>query len=140
MDGVRAERMLRLLPAALGAVALLGLVSCDRSDPQQARQRFHLPGPGFVADAEKGRALFTANCARCHGVDGRGTDQGPPLIHKVYRPGHHADLVFHWAVKGGVRQHHWNFGDMPPVPGLTPEQVGHIIAWVRREQRRAGIR
>jgi len=32
-----------------------------------------------------------------------------------------------------------NFGHMPPKEGLTPEDVGHIIAYVRREQRRARI-
>ncbi len=66
--------------------------------------------------------------------------KGPPLIHDIYRPGHHADLSFHWAVKDGTKQHHWHFGDMPPIADVSPEQVGHIIAYVRREQRRAGIR
>ena len=68
------------------------------------------------------------------------TEQGPPLVHETYRPGHHADLTFHWAVRDGARQHHWNFGDMLPVPNLTPEDVGHIIAFLREKQRDAGIK
>jgi hypothetical protein len=28
---------------------------------------------------------------------------------------------------------------MPPVQAMSPEQVEHIIAFVRQEQRRAGI-
>jgi hypothetical protein len=48
-------------------------------------------------------------------------------------------MSFQMAVHRGVRQHHWPFGDMPPVPGLSAEDVGHIIAYVRQEQRRAGI-
>jgi mono/diheme cytochrome c family protein len=98
-----------------------------------------LPPPGFIGDPEQGRVLFASRCASCHGADARGTDQGPPLVHEIYRPGHHADIAFHLAVKNGVRAHHWGYGDMPPQPGLTPEQVGHMVEWVRREQRRAGI-
>lgn len=100
----------------------------------------HLPALGFVADARRGQRLFEANCAACHGRNGRGTDTGPPLVHPVYRPSHHADLPFHLAVKNGVRQHHWNFGNMDPVKGVTPENAADIIAYVRKEQRAAGVR
>jgi hypothetical protein len=44
------------------------------------------------------------------------------------------------AAGDGVKQHHWQFGDMPPQPNISPEEMGHIIAWVRQEQRRAGIK
>lgn len=98
-----------------------------------------LPPPGFVGDPAQGELLFDARCVSCHGAGARGTIQGPPLVHEVYRPSHHADLAFHMAVKSGVRAHHWQYGDMPPQEGFTPEQVGHIAAWVRKEQRRAGI-
>jgi hypothetical protein len=37
------------------------------------------------------------------------------------------------------RAHHWKFGDMAPVPGLTPDDVAQITAYVRLEQRKAGI-
>ena len=48
-------------------------------------------------------------------------------------------MAFHLAVKNGVKQHHWHFGHMPPVEDLSPEQVEHVIGYVREEQRRAGI-
>jgi hypothetical protein len=38
-----------------------------------------------------------------------------------------------------VRQHHWNFGNMTPIDRLTPEDAGHIIAYVRQKQRAAGV-
>ena len=116
--------------------ALLG--GCDK-DPARNSGLF-LPPPGFVADAGKGEALFNRHCAQCHGRGGRGSDQGPPLVHRIYEPSHHSDMTFYMAVKQGVRAHHWQFGDMPPREGVSAEEVGHIIAYVRREQRRAGIR
>ncbi len=112
------------------------LSGCDAPNTGQAQL---LPGGDFVADAEKGKVLFRAQCSRCHGKAAKGTDQGPPLIHKFYHPNHHADLAFYWAVKDGTKQHHWHFGDMPPIANVSPQQVGHIIAYVRRQQRKAGI-
>ena len=87
-----------------------------------------------------GRGLYAANCARCHGGDLKGTTLGPPFLHAVYARGHHGDAAFAIAVKNGVRAHHWNFGPMPPVDGLTDEQVKLITAFVRSEQQKVGIR
>jgi mono/diheme cytochrome c family protein len=128
-----------LATAMSATLAAWALVACERSESEGARERLHLPGTAFVADSAQGEALFEANCAKCHGQDLQGTREGPALVHVIYRPGHHADLAFHLAAKNGVRAHHWNFGDMAPVEGVTPEDVGHIVAYVRRQQRAAGI-
>jgi hypothetical protein len=48
-------------------------------------------------------------------------------------------MAFQIAVKNGVRSHHWQFGDMPPIPLVTPDSVAHIIAYIRREQQKAVI-
>lgn len=116
------------------------LAACDGSPDNRDPNPFHLPPDGFVADKNKGAELFRQNCSTCHGRAGSGSNQGPPLVHKTYNPGHHADLAFHLAVKNGVRRHHWQFGDMPPQPQVSPEAVGHIVAYVRALQRRAGIK
>jgi len=129
----------RQLPVLLLTVLLLPLGACGKGDPEQIRQKLHLPEPGYVPDLERGRMAFTETCAVCHGGNGRGSRQGPPLLHKTYEPGHHPDMAFHLAVKNGVRQHHWNFGDMPPQPDISPGQVSDIIAYIRMEQRRVGI-
>ena len=86
-----------------------------------------------------GRALFETYCLECHGQAATGTEKGPPLVHRIYHPGHHADPAFYLAPLQGVRAHHWGFGDMPPVEGITRDEVGDIIAYVRWLQRSAGI-
>jgi mono/diheme cytochrome c family protein len=90
-------------------------------------------------DLASGRTLFDANCLVCHGPAALGTRQGPPLVHPVYEPAHHADAAFTLAVRRGVRAHHWRFGDMPSLPHVTPEQTGEITRYVRFLQRRVGI-
>jgi cytochrome c len=87
----------------------------------------------------KGEALFTNNCAACHGVGGKGTKQGPSFLDKIYEPNHHADIAFYRAAEMGVRAHHWKFGDMPKIPGATKDDMAHIIAYIRWLQKQAGI-
>jgi len=97
--------------------------------------------PTLSGNEALGETAFTAKCAECHGAAGSGRNgMGPPLIHKIYEPGHHGDRAFLLAVQNGVRAHHWPFGDMPPVKGLTVADVGNIVAYVRALQRANGIR
>lgn len=87
-----------------------------------------------------GRVLFDGNCAACHGADAAGRDGiAPPLVHVLYEPSHHADIAFQRAAKLGVRAHHWRFGNMPPVEGVTETDVGKITTYVRALQRANGI-
>ena len=96
--------------------------------------------PQLSVTAQQGNSVFDANCASCHGVHASGTDQGPPLVHKIYEPGHHADFAFVRAVRNGVRAHHWPYGDMAPVEGLSDEKVSQIIVYVRELQKANGIK
>ena len=92
------------------------------------------------ANAQVGKVAFEAKCSACHGANAVGqADVAPPLVHKIYEPSHHADEAFQRAVSLGVRQHHWPFGNMPPVDGLTRGDVTMIIAYVRELQRANGI-
>lgn len=95
--------------------------------------------PAAAFTGTDGAGLYAQACASCHGADLRGTRQGPPFLDAIYRPGHHADAAFFLAVKGGARPHHWNFGNMPPVQGLSDTQIEAIVAFVRERQRAAGI-
>jgi mono/diheme cytochrome c family protein len=98
------------------------------------------PSPGLMPNLVVGKKLFETHCAACHGAALQGSDKGPPLLHRIYEPSHHADIAFQLAVKNGVRAHHWQFGDMAPVQQVTPDDVAHITAYVRAEQRKVGIR
>lgn len=94
----------------------------------------------FSAKAEAGERYFNENCAACHGKNAAGgTGNAPPLIHIIYEPSHHGDISFYRAVEKGVRAHHWKFGNMPPIEGLSEIQVGYIIAYVRELQQANGI-
>jgi cytochrome c len=95
--------------------------------------------PPTPAEHREGDSLFTANCASCHGPSGRGTDQGPPLLHVIYEPSHHSDAAFVLAARQGVAAHHWRFGNMPPQPQVDSVAMRKIIAYVRWAQREVGI-
>ena len=108
-------------------------------DPGTAIVEVVLPET-LSANARIGKTAFEAKCAACHGVNAVGqAEVAPPLVHKIYEPSHHADESFQRAVSIGVRQHHWPFGNMPPVDGLTRGDVTMIIAYVREIQRANGI-
>ena len=134
-------------------VALLGLgfwwSGSDDSSAPAAANVSDSPAPAMVnvtvpetlsANAEIGKVAFEAKCAVCHGENAAGQDGvAPPLVHKIYEPSHHGDAAFLLAAKNGVRAHHWRFGNMPPVEGVTDGDVKMIIAYVRELQRANGI-
>ncbi len=86
-----------------------------------------------------GKSLFEQNCAACHGQYGQGSDKGPPFMSPIYRPGHHGDDAFYRAPMNGAKAHHWKFGDMPPVKGITRRKLSKIIPYIRWIQRQNGI-
>ena len=81
-----------------------------------------------------GKKLFAANCTQCHGENAMGTNQGPPLVHAIYEPGHHGNASFVIAVARGVRAHHWDFGNMPAIPDLSIDEINQVICFVRELQ------
>jgi mono/diheme cytochrome c family protein len=96
--------------------------------------------PALEGDAAIGQKVFAARCAECHGTDAGGVEgAGPPLIHNYYEPNHHGDAAFFIAAEQGVRAHHWRFGDMPPVEGISRAEVAAVVAFVRKVQRENGI-
>ena len=120
------------------AVVALGLMMAGTAVAQG--MQVPKPSSGLMPNPTMGKPLFEKNCASCHGEKLDGSDKGPPLVHRIYELSHHGDIAFQLAARNGSRAHHWQFGDMPPVTGVTPDEVAHITAYVRMHQRRAGIR
>lgn len=132
----RVERKLWWRGIGLGLVVTM-LAACDSgaTNPEGSKS----PLSATPSDVQAGEAKFSANCAACHGMRAVGTKQGPPLVHKIYEPNHHADVAFQRAAENGVRAHHWEFGNMPKIEGVTASDVNDIIRYVRWLQREAGI-
>ena len=91
-------------------------------------------------EAKIGQTAYNTKCMQCHGANAEGQKEvAPPLVHKIYVSGHHGDMAFVLAAQNGVRSHHWPFGNMPPVEGLTRADVLSIVSYVRELQRENGI-
>lgn len=97
--------------------------------------------PELAGQEREGEAWFGKFCSECHGANAVGADgKGPPLVHRIYEPNHHADAAFFLAARQGVRAHHWPFGDMQPLEvDLTDAAIERIVAYVRALQRANGI-
>lgn len=128
-------KMPQILGIGFVALVLSAAPACSQSEPPPPQ------GAASQAPAElrDGEQKFTANCSACHGAGGVGTKQGPPLVHKVYEPNHHGDAAFLRAAANGVKSHHWQFGDMPRIDAVKPDDVEQIVKYVRWLQKQAGI-
>ena len=94
----------------------------------------------FSDNAQIGKVVFETKCAVCHGANAAGQNGvAPPLVHKIYEPSHHGDEAFWIAAQRGVRAHHWRFGNMPAIEGVTRADVMMVAAYVRELQRENGI-
>ncbi|HBK80906.1 MAG TPA: cytochrome C [Nitrospinae bacterium] len=140
------RKIILMTAAAAAAVAAIFFLAPGPGQPPRKKAAAPRTAPavrpaGAPAGAglAKGRILFAQNCMQCHGRKAKGTENGPPLVDRVYEPNHHGDIAFYVAVGRGVRQHHWRFGDMKPLPHVRREDVTLIIAYVRSLQKKAGI-
>ena len=131
MTATSFTRIVALLELILG---ICTIAACDASQPKST------VGTGAVpSELRAGEAKFNAHCSACHGPQAAGTQQGPPLVHKIYEPNHHGDAAFLRAAEFGVRAHHWEFGNMTKIEAVSPADVEEIIRYVRWLQRQAGI-
>lgn len=126
-----------LLAAVL--VGGLGIAAWQALGGSTSTSTVQVKAPPLSLTASAGKLAFDANCAMCHGNDAGGTDKGPPFVHDIYNPGHHSDASFRYAVRQGVQQHHWHFGNMPALPQVTDQQIAEIVTYVRELQQANGI-
>jgi len=131
-----------LIPLALftafAAIGYAGWRLWDSFSPS-AGMAIVVDVPPLSAAAEAGRVAYDRRCVQCHGLHGAGTAVGPPLVHPVYRPLHHADFAFELAVRRGVSAHHWRFGNMPPQPDTSRDEVEAITRYIRELQRENNV-
>ena len=130
-----------VLIAAIGLYINYGGVNSSVAEAEQSEALVQIEIPSELSGlAVIGKRGFDKNCAACHGENAVGQDGiAPPLVHKIYEPSHHGDESFQRAVAMGVRAHHWKFGNMPAIEGLTRADVKAITAYVRELQRHNGI-
>jgi hypothetical protein len=122
---------------AISGLAIIGLIIASGARSSAAQQ---MPvEPKMDGQLMLGKSAFTRFCAECHGTVGQGTDKGPTFLHRFYHPGHHGDGSFFIAARKGVRAHHWKFGNMKPVEGVTDAQLGKIVKYVRALQKANGL-
>lgn len=118
-----------------GALMTSFLMGCNDSSPPPST----MPVKEAPSELEMGESLFNDNCSGCHGRGAVGTDRGPTFLSKIYAPNHHGDAAFLLAPQKGVRAHHWQFGNMPKISGLEPEEIKSIIPYIRWLQKEAGV-
>jgi cytochrome c oxidase cbb3-type subunit III len=106
-------------PVAACALAFLAL----QLGPVQAQAP--PPGPPVKLgplDPEAGKALFSANCSTCHGVDATGEDG--PNLHGV--PAALGDSVVAGIIRRGIPG-----TGMPSSYILSEQDAANIVAWLR---------
>lgn len=131
--------MRKTIIIAVCAVAAIGAGAVWLMGGSASPEASTITLPRLTTAQAAGKTLFDANCAACHGRNATGTEQGPPLVHIIYEPNHHGDASFYRAAALGVRAHHWRFGNMAAVEGVTEADVAKIIDYVRALQRANGI-
>ena len=146
MTTFKGPRCFLVTSKLVAALFLLTIIGCGERDAphnqtsdSNTTQQVSVTRPALSATAQAGEEVFNAHCSLCHGMNAEGTVQGPTLIDSIYKPGHHSDFSIRTAVRQGVRQHHWSFGDMPPVSGVSSDDVEEIICYIREMQQANGI-
>lgn len=73
----------------------------------------------------RGHALFFLHCAECHGVDAKGTDDGPDLYNL-----HEGNALIRQVITGGVKREMPAFGKK-----LNDSDVQALIVYLRTLKR-----
>ena len=93
--------------------------------------------PEQQAHFKAGKGLFTAICAACHQISGRGLDGlAPPLLDSEWVLGSHEKvvrIVLH-GVRGPIKvAGRMHAGDMPAHGALDDTQISSVLTYIRRE-------
>jgi mono/diheme cytochrome c family protein len=90
---------------------------------------------GNAANVDRGRAVFAAACAQCHGQDGRGAPKGGAVADPSYlalvSDQHLRTTVI--AGRSDLGMPDWRL-DGAGAP-LTPQQISDVVAWLVAQRR-----
>ena len=90
---------------------------------------------GNAASVDRGRAVFAAACAGCHGQDGRGSPKGGAVADPSYlalvSDQHLRTTVI--AGRSDLGMPDWRL-DGAATP-LTPQQISDVVAWLVAQRR-----
>lgn len=135
------NRLIMILLAVLVIGAIAWRYYPQSAEPGSGAPIVEVSVPALDDVSQAGEKAFNENCASCHGANAAGQEGvAPPLVHIIYEPNHHGDQSFYRAAKQGVPAHHWRFGDMPAVEGISDTEIDQIVAYVRSLQRANGIK
>lgn len=119
---------------------LIGLTTYSMWGKEKISIKATVTIPELSESGLRGREVFAAKCAECHGADGSGgSRKGPPLIHPMYRANVYPDFVFKQVIRDGKREKNWRFGEMPAVENITAQQIDDVTTFVRAAQLASGI-
>jgi mono/diheme cytochrome c family protein len=111
-------------------------LTCASVSPVLAQEAIRERPPDVTDSAiAVGRALFhgAANCAGCHGVEGRGSEVAPALIDAAWLHGNGSYEMISRLVLRGVTRYESTEGQPMPMRGWAPisdEQVRAVAAYV----------
>lgn len=105
----------------------------DRFDFELIRRGSHLELAAIRRTGISGRAIYAANCAKCHGEKGEGAEKGIP-----FTSGHaldHDEADFIRTITNGKTGRKGK--DMPAFRDkLSPEEIKEVVTFVRGEIQR----
>ena len=93
-----------------------------------------VPGQGRAAQSERGRAVYSANCVRCHGADGAGRTrmaemvEPPDMSDPAWQRGRSTSRMIASVANG--------LGQMPAFrKKLSKKEIAAAVAYVRTLRR-----
>lgn len=114
---------------AIPLLACLAALSLSAQAPSPRvitsfRESFPPRPPADPAVVERGKGLYSVNCAFCHGADTRGGDSGPSLLRSgSVLDDRHGELIGPIVLNGRVDR------GMPKFP-LTATQIEEVAAFI----------
>jgi mono/diheme cytochrome c family protein len=112
---------------------LAGFVAYRVREPSLRRDALRAQTTSYT---DIGRQLFAANCAQCHGSDGKGGGTAPTLNSQEFLKGTSNDQIFA-LVSGGVSGTEMPAWSVDYGGTMTAEQVRQLATYLRSLQTKA---